>query len=135
VLTLLLRKLPEFTYKQDGGFHKWLRTVMLNKLRENRRRAGVGQAAAGPALDDVAAPDDASDLEEAEYRRHLVQRALQALQPEFSVVTWKAFQGYVMSGRDPVEVATELHVRVGTVYAAKSRVLTRLRQELAGLVD
>jgi RNA polymerase sigma-70 factor, ECF subfamily len=135
VLTLLLRKMPQFNYHGDGSFHKWLRTVMLNKLRENLRRAGARQAAGGSALDDVPAPDDAPELEEAEYRRHIVQRALKVLEPEFSVLTWKAFQEYGVAGRDPIEVAAELHVQVGTVYAAKSRVFARLRQELEGLVD
>ncbi len=135
MLTLLLGKLPEFTYNRAGSFHNWLRTVMLNQLRANLRRAGARQAAGGSALDDVAAPDEASDLEEGEYRRHIVQRALKALEPEFSVLTWKAFQEYGLAGRDPAEVAAGLHVRVGTVYAAKSRVLARLRQELEGLVD
>jgi DNA-directed RNA polymerase specialized sigma24 family protein len=33
------------------------------------------------------------------------------------------------------EVAAELGISEGTVYVAKSRVLCRLRQELAGLLD
>jgi DNA-directed RNA polymerase specialized sigma24 family protein len=41
----------------------------------------------------------------------------------------------VVAGRDAAEVAAELSISVGTVYAAKSRVLTRLRRHLDGLLD
>jgi hypothetical protein len=40
-----------------------------------------------------------------------------------------------MAGQPAELVAAGLGLRVGTVYAAKSRVLTRLRCELDGLLD
>jgi RNA polymerase sigma-70 factor (ECF subfamily) len=133
VFLLLVRKLPEFSYDRQKSFRAWLHTVTLNKLRERlRARAGVP---VGSAVADVPAPEENALLEEAEYRRHLVRHALTALQPEFPEVTWKAFQQYAVAGRGAPEVAAELRVRVGTVYAAKSRVLARLRQELDGLLD
>ena len=134
VLALLFRKLPEFTYDRGRSFRAWLRTVTLNKWREglrHRRPVPVGGGVAAEA----AAPDEAAAFEEAEYRQSLVRQALQALQGEFPASTWKAFQEYVLAGRGAEEVAAELRLRVGTVYAAKSRVLARLRQELDGLLD
>jgi RNA polymerase sigma-70 factor (ECF subfamily) len=135
VFALLVRKLPEFTYDRQKSFRAWLRTVTLNKWREWRRRAAPVPALGPEALDDVAAPDNMSAFEEAEYRRHLVGQALAALHGEFPERTWEAFQQYAVAGRDAQAVAAELGVKVGTVYAAKSRVLARLRQELAGLLD
>jgi RNA polymerase sigma-70 factor (ECF subfamily) len=134
VLTLLFRKLPEFVYDRRQSFRGWLRTVTLNKLWEGRRRRApvvVGSA----ALADVPASDDAAAIEEADYRRHLVHQALRLLQGEFPPTTWVAFREYVVADRRVEEVAAELGVRVGTVYAAKSRVLSRLRRELDGLMD
>jgi RNA polymerase sigma-70 factor, ECF subfamily len=142
VFELLLRKLPEFRYEQGGSFRNWLRVVALNKWRERFRRQlgpsrGPGASATAEGLDQVAAPEvegfDA--FEEAEYRRQLVQRALQLIAAEFSPAAWKAFQEHVVAGRDAAEVARALGIRVGTVYAAKSRVLTRLRRELDGLTE
>jgi RNA polymerase sigma-70 factor (ECF subfamily) len=135
VLTLLFQKLPEFTYDRHKSFRARLHTVTLNKWRELRRRRAPAALDGGAALAEVPAADERGALEEAEYRRHLVQLALQALQAEFPATTWKAFQEYVVAGRGAEQVAAELGVRVGTVYAAKSRVLTRLRRELAGLLD
>ncbi|MCI0639548.1 MAG: sigma-70 family RNA polymerase sigma factor [Gemmataceae bacterium] len=142
VFELLLRKLPEFRYEQGGSFRNWLRVVALNKWRERNRRGpcpgstGKGISVTGyDSLDQVAAPDEAEAFEEVEYCQQLVRRALQLIEPEFSQVAWKAFQCHVVAGRNAAEVATSLGIRIGTVYAAKSRVLTRLRRELHGLLD
>ena len=135
VFALLLRKLPEFRYEQGGSFRNWLRVVVLNKWREKCRRQGRNPVACGDQLDQVAAPDETGAFEETEYRQQLVRRALEVIQPEFSPAAWNAFQQHVIAGRDAAAVATELGIRIGTVYAAKSRVLTRLRRELTGLLD
>jgi RNA polymerase sigma-70 factor (ECF subfamily) len=135
VLVLLFRKLPEFNYDRQRSFRGWLRTLTLNKWRESRRRHAPAPLGGEAGLDGIAAPDELAFLEEADYRRQLVAQALDILRGEFPVTTWTAFREYVLVGRQPEEVAAELHVRVGTVYAAKSRVLSRLRQELEGLLD
>ena len=132
VLVVLFQKLPEFTYDPNRSFRSWLRTVTLNKWRERRRRQ---LPVAGPAPLDVAADDPLSALEDREYRQHLVQRALASLRPEFPATTWAAFQEHVIAGRPAAEVAQALGVRLGTIYAAKSRVLARVRRELDGLLD
>src|SRR5689334_15765725 len=52
VFTLLIQKLPQFEYRQQGGFRAWLKTVTLNKWREKHRRRTVPTAQ--PLPDDVA---------------------------------------------------------------------------------
>ena len=71
---------------------------------------------------------------EIEYRQQLVGRALELMQSEFQPTTWRACLE-VVSGRPAAEVAAELGITVDAVYAAKSRVLRRLRKELEGLLD
>jgi RNA polymerase sigma-70 factor (ECF subfamily) len=61
--------------------------------------------------------------------------ALKELRPEFSATLWKAFEEHALAGRPAGKVAAELQVATGTVYVAKSRVVKRLREELAGLLD
>jgi RNA polymerase sigma-70 factor (ECF subfamily) len=135
VLALLFRKLPEFTYDRGRSFRAWLRTVTLNKWREGLRKRPPVPVREGGALAEAVAPDEVAAFEEAEYRRSLVRQALRALQGEFPGSTWKAFEAYVLRGLPAEEVAAQLGLRVGTVYAAKSRVLARLHQELDGLLD
>ena len=131
VFAVLVRKLPDFIYDRDKGFRNWLRTVLLNKWREIRRRppppAPVG------ALPDAEDDDHVAALAEEEFQRRLVVRALELMQAEFQPSTWKACWEHVVAGRPAAEVATELGLSVNAVYLAKSRVLRRLRQHLAGL--
>jgi RNA polymerase sigma-70 factor, ECF subfamily len=75
------------------------------------------------------------DSEEREDRQQLVARALELIHRDFYPQTWRAFWEFITSDRDAATVAAELGVRVEVVYAAKSRVLRRLRQELEGRVD
>ena len=135
VLTLLLRKLPEFTYDRHRSFRGWLHVVARNCWRNLSRRAQPPRAANAPDLAELAAPEEAEPFWETEYRQRLVSRALVLMRTDFEPTTWKAFWETVVGGRPAAEVAGELGVRVGTVYAARSRVLSRLRQELAGLLD
>jgi RNA polymerase sigma factor (sigma-70 family) len=134
VFTLLLQKLPSFVYRPGQSFRAWLKTVTLNKYRERRRRRAPVQAADG-LLDDVPEPAAGEAFWEAEYRDRLASRALQVMRAEFQPATWRAFWETVVAGRPGAEVAAELEMTVNAVYVAKSRVLRRLRQELAGLME
>jgi RNA polymerase sigma-70 factor (ECF subfamily) len=136
VYTILVQKLPQFCYDKDKGFRKWLRTVIHNKWRERaRRRQPAARGGQESALADLPAPEEPDALSEAEYCQQLIRRALHLMQTEFSASTWKACWEHVMVGRPAAEVAAELGICVGAVYVAKSRVLCRLRQELAGLLE
>jgi RNA polymerase sigma-70 factor (ECF subfamily) len=57
------------------------------------------------------------------------------LESEFTVTTWQAFKKQVMDGQKAKEVANDLGISHNAAIIAKSRVLKRLRQEIAGLVD
>ena len=135
VFVVLLRKLPEFHYDHHKSFRAWLRTVTLNKWREWQRRPALMSVPGGEVLEEIPAPDAMSAFEEAEYRRHVIGQALDILRPEFPERTWEAFWRYAVLGEDAAAVAQALDLSPGSVYAAKSRVLARLRQEVAGLLD
>jgi RNA polymerase sigma-70 factor (ECF subfamily) len=136
VFLQLLRKLPTFQYDQTRSFRAWLRTVTLNRLRDRwKRRIEAPLAEESPALADQAGPNEASLFVEDEYRQQVTARALELMQTEFAPTTWKACWEQVVAGRSAVEVAAELGLTVGAVYAARFRVLARLRREFEGLLD
>ena len=134
VLALLVRKMPQFHYDRRKSFRSWLRTVALNKWREQRRRRRPA-AGGDEALQEVAAPDEMNVFEEEEYRNVLVRQALHALRGEFPERTWEAFRRYAVDGEDAGAVAASLGLHVGSVYAATARIVARLRAELEGLLD
>jgi RNA polymerase sigma-70 factor (ECF subfamily) len=134
VFATLVQKLPAFTYDRSKSFRSWLRTVLHNKWRDQQRRAAV-RGLQDSHLSEHVPPVEPEAWWEAEYRELLVARALELMQSEFQPTTWKACWEMVVSGRSGAEVAMELGLSVDAVYAAKSRVLRRLRQELEGLLD
>jgi RNA polymerase sigma-70 factor (ECF subfamily) len=134
VFAVLVQKLPEFAYDRHKSFRAWLRTITLNKWRDSRRRAphlslGAGEDAEPTVFSD---PDV---FAEKEYREHVVRRALDLMQTDFEPTTWRAFWEHGICSRPAAIVAAELGLTVGAVYAAKVRVLDRLRKELQGLLD
>jgi hypothetical protein len=88
--------------------------------------------------DSPAQPAEADGAElfaEAEYRNFLVGRALRLMQAEFQASTWKACWECVVNSKPAAAVAAELDTTVEGVWAAKARVLRRLREELQGLLE
>jgi RNA polymerase sigma-70 factor (ECF subfamily) len=90
VLSLLVRKLPEFSYDRHQRFRGWLHTVAHNCWRSLRRRAELPREPGSADLNEVAAPDAAEPFWEEEYREHLVARALELMKAEFPPTAWKA---------------------------------------------
>jgi RNA polymerase sigma-70 factor (ECF subfamily) len=136
VFTVLVKQMPTFVYDEKKSFRGWLRMITLNKWRERLRKRPL------KTLDDqdrtvngLTVSDDREAIDEAEYRHHLLRSALQVKRAEFAPATWQACWEIVISGRSPAEVATDLGMTIDAVYVAKSRVLRRLREELAGLLD
>jgi len=134
VFVVLLKELPRFEYDPARSFRAWLKTIVLNRWRNQIKRQARAPTYPGDGfLADVPAPDD-TFFEEQEYRRQLLRRALELLRDEFEPATWKAFHEHGMNGRPAAVVAAELAMSVGAVYAAKCRVLGRMREHLRGLL-
>jgi len=129
VFLLTMQKFHDYEQQPGKQFRGWLWTVFVNKWREGQRRRRPD----GPLLHDVADHNPSDPFWEAEYRRHLVGRALRIMEVDFEPATWKACWECVVNDRPPAEVAAELGITVNAVYHAKSRILRRLHQELAGL--
>jgi RNA polymerase sigma-70 factor (ECF subfamily) len=136
VFVVLVQKLPQFRYDPGKRFRSWLRTVAENHWRNAARKLAAGPRIAGDAgLADAAVPDGAAAVWEAEYRGRLFRRAVHIMQGDFEEKTWKACWALVVDGRAGADVAAELGMSIDAVYAARSRVLRRLRQELDGLLE
>jgi RNA polymerase sigma-70 factor (ECF subfamily) len=136
VFVTLLQNLPTFqTDHTAGKFRAWLRTVMLNKLRDRKRRESRTAKVLAQRPPEPELPDGAEAFWEAEYQQELARRALRLMQAEFAPATWKACWETVVRGRPTAEVAREFGITENAVYIAKCRVLRRLRQHLTGLLD
>jgi RNA polymerase sigma-70 factor (ECF subfamily) len=65
----------------------------------------------------------------------LVARAAELIQTDFEPNAWKPFFECAVNGRPGPEVARELGIKLATLCVYKSRVLKRLKEGLAGLLD
>jgi len=136
VFLKLIQVLPTFNYDAHKGFRRWLRTVTLNTWRDRRKRRSDRPLPGNEAaLAEVEARNGLEAFWGDEYRRQLVNRAMALMQADFQPTTWKAFWEQVVAGRPARKVAAELGLSPGAAYAAKFRVLDRLRQELEGMLD
>ena len=62
-------------------------------------------------------------------------RLLEQVRPHFEPKTWEAFHRQMFDGQRADTVAAELGMPLNSVYVARSRVLSALRREAAGLID
>lgn len=141
-LTVVVRRLPEFEHNgRPGAFRSWLRTICVNCCRDfwkasRLRPAAVGGSDFGAYLDQLADPDH--ELARAWEREHdlvVTRRLLDAIRGEFEAKTWDAFRRFALDGEPAAGVAADLGMTPNAVFIAKSRVLARLREVSAGLLD
>jgi RNA polymerase sigma-70 factor (ECF subfamily) len=70
-----------------------------------------------------------------EHDRHVLARLMDEIRPRFEPKTWEAFYRQVFGEERADTVAAELEMPLNSVYVARSRVLSALRREAAGLID
>jgi RNA polymerase sigma-70 factor, ECF subfamily len=136
------RRITSFRHRSPtDSFRAWLRTITKNKIKDWARKrprevtgvAGLEQRpGAQPHRYELSDADDTSDRKEA---RMIVLRALNLLRRDFHEHTWQAFTQVTMEGARPKDVAQQLGMSVKAVYLARWRVLVRLREEFAGLLE
>jgi RNA polymerase sigma-70 factor, ECF subfamily len=140
VFIVVIRELPRFERQREGSFRAWLRQVTVNKVRTNRRRRyrrpNVGLDPADGFLNSLADPNGELAREwDLDHDRHVFQKLLAIVQPDFSSTTWEAFRRFAVDGLPAAQVAEEMKITVNAVLQAKSRILKRLREEAGELLE
>jgi RNA polymerase sigma-70 factor, ECF subfamily len=142
VLEVVVREVSRFRHNgRVGAFRTWLRTITINCLRQSwRSRRCRVQTTGSPditgMLDQLEDPaSDLSRLWDRDHDQHVLKRLLELIEPEFQPATWRAFRRQVIDGASAETVAAELGMTGNAVLIAKSRVLSHLRRNAAGLVD
>lgn len=141
VLLVVYRKLPGFDHRGAGSFRAWLRAITVNRMRAHcRTRRPLAGLEGGDGSENFLArlEDPHSDLSRQwneDHDRHVLDRLLRLVEPDFTPQTWEAFRQFAIEGRPAATVAAELGISENAVLHAKSRVLRRLREEAGGLID
>jgi RNA polymerase sigma-70 factor (ECF subfamily) len=142
VLAVVVRRVREFEHNgRHGAFRCWLRTITANCLRDyfrqgRRRPHAAGGSEFQAVLEQLADSDSAlSKAFDEEHDRHVTQKLLALIRPQFEPATWRAFERVALDGLRAEVVARELNLTVNAVFIAKSRVLSRLRKVGKGLIE
>jgi len=137
VLRATAGAMSEFRYDPErGSFRSWLFTVARTKrinlvARQARNPLPSRDTETNQRLNEVRAnggdPNEETDWDRALERR-LLDWAISRVRGEVTETTLQAFWRTAVAGTGPKTVAEELGMSVGAVYAARSRVLARLRE-------
>lgn len=132
------------SFEPDGrhrSFTRWLSIVIKRVVIDHFRKAAKNPQAAGGtgfqgllANQPEALAESLSMIGESDSTL-VVRRALRLIESDVQPQTWQAFQRMAMHGATAPDVAKELGMKPEAVRKAKSRVMARLKEELAGLID
>ncbi|MEM7477412.1 MAG: sigma-70 family RNA polymerase sigma factor [Planctomycetota bacterium] len=118
-------------------FRTWLFTVTRNTSINLLRRANreksvreVGEVAELALQREPTEPTLEQSVLEQEYEKELFRSAARRIQAEFTEDSWNAFWWTAVDGKSIPDVADLLGKQVGSIYAARSRVMRRLRLEI-----
>lgn len=134
VLLRLFKVMPEFSYDARRSFRAWLYTITMNlyhNWRQNRATRPLPTGIPG----DHAVPDALAHFDEQEYTKILSRRALELIASEFSRQDYEAFVAKWLDGRSAADIAQSQQRTANAVFIACSKIMARLRKELADLLD
>jgi RNA polymerase sigma factor (sigma-70 family) len=123
-----------------GAFRSWLFTVTRRKFLDHARRRRPGDRGTGDTdvqrrleaeADRQGDDGDEADEWNRAMRQRLLDWAARQIRGEFQPATWRAFWLCAVEGIAPQEAAASLGMSIGATYAAKCRVLARLREEIS----
>jgi RNA polymerase sigma-70 factor (ECF subfamily) len=138
VLAKLAVKLRRFVYDPEKSFRGWLRTLTEHALSDflaERQRPGKGSGDSQvlEMLHQVEARADLVDQLREEFDRELLDEALARVRGRVAVNKWEAFRLTALEGRSGAEAAAALHMKVATVFTAKSKVQKLVQEEIRKL--
>ena len=124
-------------YEQQPGtrFRHWLRRIAKNAIftaiEQRPRDAAVGGSVAQDHLLEEAevSPQVEQEIEN-EYEREQFLRAAKVVRNDVHPETWQAFELTVIQGLTCEQAAESTGKSIGTVYAARSRIVKRLRAQI-----
>lgn len=135
VLAQVARSIRSFEYQREKGrFRSWLCAVTRSKiLRIQQRLQGEPVAA---LLDDEQAASSGEEAAWVElFNAEVLAAALNRIRPCFEDETWEVFERVWVHDQPAADVARDLNRPIHSVYVAKSRVLSRLKQEILVLAE
>jgi RNA polymerase sigma-70 factor (ECF subfamily) len=135
VLVIISRKIADWRpAAPSGAFRAWLTTIarnaIVNALTRGTKQIGVGGSGTLDRLGNQPSRDEVEPEIDEEVRRGLFRQAAEQIRPEFEESTWAAFWLTAVEGLAVEDVARRLGKKTGSIYAARSRIMRRLKEQI-----
>jgi RNA polymerase sigma-70 factor (ECF subfamily) len=131
VLLKLAGGMKSFQYDPGLSFRAWLKTVAHHAWRDflaDRQRTYPGWGGAD-MLATVEAREELVQRLEEQFDLELLEMAMKVVRVQVAPHNWKAFCLTELEGVPAVEAARRLEMKVARVYAARSHIQQRLKEE------
>jgi RNA polymerase sigma-70 factor (ECF subfamily) len=119
--------------RSKGRLSSWLLGIASHQIVAARRKLAIrnahlktGKGTSFWNVQPAATPE--TELWAKEWERAILREYLAQVRAKVTPTTFKAFEMIVWAQRSPAEAAAELGISIKTVYNAKHRVLTRIRE-------
>lgn len=130
VLVRVANAIKRFQYDRSCGmFRDWLARIVNNEIK---RHFSARSEQTLPAQYDS---PGAEEIWDDHFHQHIFKVAITRCRPHFSEDTWALFELSWLQKIPVEEVAQRMELGVERIYVARSRVLKRLRREVAVLAD
>ena len=140
VLVSVSKALPNWERRNESTrFRHWLCRMARNATINMLTRQPKDRAAGGDVnLVDI--PERSVDVDldsqlDREYRRQLFRQAAEQVRSRADSITWQAFAMTMIDGLSITETAERLQRSEAVVYAARSRIMRRLKDAAQALED
>lgn len=133
VLLRLSKAIRNFEYDREKGlFRDWLARIVLNEIRRLSKKSTQVMISSEELDKDYGSLT--SNWNE-QFQQYIFSKALERARANFNEETWTMFELSWIRKLPFEQVAEELGVGIESIYVARSRVLKRLRYEVAILSD
>ncbi|MEM8911675.1 MAG: sigma-70 family RNA polymerase sigma factor [Planctomycetota bacterium] len=128
-------------WKDDGGeasFRRWVSRVARNVVIRfmTRQRKQINGLGGSQALSLIAGQqEDTEPAMEQQYEYELILWAAQRVKTEFAEASWQAFFATMIEDQSVAETAQHLGVSPGSIYMSRSRIIRRIRQLVAEVMQ
>jgi RNA polymerase sigma-70 factor (ECF subfamily) len=131
VLLRISKSIEGWVPQEGVRFRHWLRKVASNAIVTAVTKSKPrGILAADQLLAEASEESAATNELQNECFRERFLRAAAIVKVDVSPATWAAFEQTVIQGKSCDDAAQSLGKSLGTVYAARSRILKRLQNEV-----
>jgi RNA polymerase sigma-70 factor (ECF subfamily) len=116
--------------------HRIAQNLIINALSRARPDRAAGDSGVLDHLNAQPAPEGPdSELVRMEFRREVFRWAADKSRDEFRSVTWDAFWLTAVDNQPIEDVSKQLGLSCGAIYAARSRVMRRLKEKVCEFDD